>query len=57
VCAFIMCLCCLAYVAALRRAVHSSEVSYRLCKKKKKYYETEEEARALQRVVERLMNE
>jgi hypothetical protein len=31
------------YVAALRRADHSSKKSYRLCKKD---YETEEEARA-----------
>jgi hypothetical protein len=41
------------YVAALRRADHSSKESYRLCKKD---YETEEEARAQQRDVEPLMN-
>jgi hypothetical protein len=38
----------------LRRADHTSKESYRLCKKD---YETEEEARALQRAVEPLMNE
>jgi hypothetical protein len=42
------------YVAALRRADHSSKESYRLCKKD---YETEEEARAQQRAVGQLMNE
>jgi hypothetical protein len=41
-------------VAALRRADHSSMESYRLCKK---YYESDEEARAQQRPVESLMNE
>jgi hypothetical protein len=42
------------YVAALRRADHSSEEFYRLCKKD---YGPEEETRAQQRVVEPLMNE
>jgi hypothetical protein len=42
------------YVAALRRADHSSKGSYRLCKK---YYGTEEEARAQKRAVEPLMKE
>jgi hypothetical protein len=42
------------YVAALRRADHSSKESYRLFKKD---YETEEEVRAQQRAVELLMNE
>jgi hypothetical protein len=42
------------FVAALRRADHSSAESYRLCKKD---YETEEDARAQQRTVETLMNE
>jgi hypothetical protein len=42
------------YAAALRRADHSSNESYPLCKK---YYETEEEARAQQRAIEPLMNE
>jgi hypothetical protein len=44
----------LSCVAALRRADHTFEESYRLCKKD---YETEEEARARQRAVEPLMNE
>jgi hypothetical protein len=42
------------WVAALRRANHSSKESYRLCKKD---YETEEEMRAQQRAVEPLMSE
>jgi hypothetical protein len=41
------------YVAALRRADHSSNESYRLCKKN---YDTEEEARVQQRAVEPLMD-
>jgi hypothetical protein len=41
-------------VAALLRADPPSKESYRLCKND---YETEEEARAQQRAVERLMNE
>jgi hypothetical protein len=41
------------YVAALRRADHSSEESYRLCKEDD---ETKEEARAQQRAVEPLMS-
>jgi hypothetical protein len=41
-------------VAALKRADHSPKEFYGL---RKKYYETEEEARAQQRVVEPLMNE
>jgi hypothetical protein len=41
-------------VEVLRRADHSSEESYCLCKKD---YETEEEAREQQRAVETLMNE
>jgi hypothetical protein len=41
-------------VAALRRADHSSKETYRLCKKD---YETEEESRVQQRVVEALMIE
>jgi hypothetical protein len=52
VCAFILYFC--VYVAALRRADHSSKESYRLCKND---YETEEEARAQQRTVEPLMSE
>jgi hypothetical protein len=54
VCAFILCLCCPVYVAALRRAEPQSKESCRLCKN---YYETEEEARAQQRAVEPLINE
>jgi hypothetical protein len=42
------------YVAALRRADHSSKKSYRL---RKKDYETEEETRSQQRAVETLINE
>jgi hypothetical protein len=42
------------WVAGLRRANHSSKVFYHLCKND---YGTEEEARALQRAVEPLMNE
>jgi hypothetical protein len=42
------------YIAALRRADHSSKESYHLCKKD---YETEEEARAQQMALEPLMNE
>jgi hypothetical protein len=42
------------WVAALRRADHSSKESYHLCKHN---YETEEEARAQQRAIEQLMNE
>jgi hypothetical protein len=41
-------------VAALRRPDHASVEPYRL---RKNDYETEEEARAQQRAVERLMNE
>jgi hypothetical protein len=41
-------------MAALRRADHSSNEPYRLCKKD---YETEEEARAQQRALEPLINE
>jgi hypothetical protein len=40
--------------AALRRADHSLEESYRLCKN---YYRTEEETGAQQRGVEQLINE
>jgi hypothetical protein len=40
-------------LSCVRRADHSSKESYRLCKVD---YDTEEEARALQRVVEPLMN-
>jgi hypothetical protein len=53
VCAFILYLCCSVYVAALRRADHSSKVSW-LCEKD---YETEEEARAQHRAVEPFTNE
>jgi hypothetical protein len=50
-CAFILCLCCPMYrYRLLRRADHWSKESYRLCKKD---YETEEEARAQQRAVNR----
>jgi hypothetical protein len=42
------------WVAPLRLADHSSEESYRLCKKD---YETEVEARAKQRAIEPRMNE
>jgi hypothetical protein len=52
VCTVILCLCCPVY-RALRRADHSSKESYLLCKKD---YETEEDARDQQRVVEPLMN-
>jgi hypothetical protein len=52
VCIYTLSLPCV-YVAVLRRADHSSKESYCLCKK---YYETEEEARAQQRSVEPLMN-
>jgi hypothetical protein len=54
VCAFILFVLSCVYVAVLRRADHSSKKSYRLCKK---YYETEEKARAQQRATEPLMNE
>jgi hypothetical protein len=42
------------WVAALRRADHSSKESYRLCKND---CETDERARAQQRAVDPLMNE
>jgi hypothetical protein len=50
---FVFMLSCV-YVAALRRADHSSKESYYICKND---YETQEEARAQQRAVEPLMNE
>jgi hypothetical protein len=43
-----------AFVAALRRAEHSSKEPYRMCKKG---YETEEEAGAQQSAVDLLVNE
>jgi hypothetical protein len=54
VCAFILFVLSCMYVAALRRAAHSSKESYRLCKND---YETEEEARVQQRAVEPWMSE
>jgi hypothetical protein len=54
VCAFTLCLLPCVYVAALRRADHSSKESYRL---RKNDYGTEEEARAQQGAVEPLMDE
>jgi hypothetical protein len=56
VCKFILCLSSCVYVAALRRADHSSKESYSLCKKICET-EEEEEASAQQRAVVPLMNE
>jgi hypothetical protein len=52
-CVRLFCLLSCVEIAALRRTGHSSKGSYQLCKK---YYETEEEARAQQRAVQPFMN-
>jgi hypothetical protein len=55
VCVRLFCVCVVLRVGkGLRRADHSSKVSYRLCRKD---YEADEEARAQQRTVEPLVNE
>jgi hypothetical protein len=54
VCVFSVFVLSCVYVAALRRADHSSKESYHL---RKKDYETEEEAGAQQTAVEPLINE
>jgi hypothetical protein len=52
VCVYVVFVLSCVYVAALRRADHSSKEAYRLCKN---YYETRE-VRTQQRALESLMN-